>query len=136
MADVNGQAVVVEEVRPNDRHEDVGHHEVPGVSLGAVVQRKLLVSIGADGIEGLLVMPSHVTSWDERASSASVDEVLELGFWVFEGERRSGRASCDGVRQGTNHLSGPIARPGTPERTCRTGCHGVIIGQPPYMFFE
>ena len=144
MADINGQAEVVEEVCSDDGHKYVGHHELPSVPLGAVVQRKLLVSIRVDGgavgslhsVESLPLMPSHVTSGDERASSASIDQILDLGFWVFEDERRSGRASCDRVREQTNHFFRPFARPGTSEMTCRTGCHGVMIGQPPYMFAE
>ena len=144
MADVNGQAVVVEEVCPDDRHEDVGHHEVPGVSLRAVVKRKLLVSILADGeavgslhgVDSLPLIPSHVTYGDERANSASVYQVLDVGLRVFQDECRSAWSGCDRVRKKTDHLFCPIARPGTPEMTCRTGCHGVIIGQPPYMFFE
>ena len=96
MSDVHGQAVIIEEVCPYYRHEDIGHHEVPDVSFGAVVQGELLVPVSVDRgpvgglhcIEGFPLMPSHAASWNEGASSASIDEELELGFWIFEGERR------------------------------------------------
>ena len=48
MADVYGQAVVVQEISTDDWHEDVRDDKAPGVAVGTVVEGKLFVSVGWD----------------------------------------------------------------------------------------
>ena len=47
--DVHGEAVEIQQIGPDDRHEDVGDDEVPCVSLFVVVEGKFSASVCVDG---------------------------------------------------------------------------------------
>ena len=49
VADIDGEAVEVQEVRSDDGHEDVCDYELPGVPLRTIVELELFGSVGTDG---------------------------------------------------------------------------------------
>ena len=49
ISDVNGEAVEVQQISSDDRHEDVGDDEVPRVPLVVVVEGKFSASVCVDG---------------------------------------------------------------------------------------
>ena len=92
MTDVYGEVEVVQEISADDRHKDVCDDEFPNVTLGSIVEGKVLGAVGGDGrtvggLHGICVLfmrPFDVAARYQRAGGAGVDEILDVGFGIRE----------------------------------------------------
>ena len=81
-------------------------------------------------------MIPDVSTRDEGASGAGVDQVFNARIRIGEGEGRGCGGSCGAVRESSDETSGLGGITQIPGIALRRGCHGVTVGQPAYKFFE